>query len=115
MAEAGDDAVCVVLCNAPPVNAGPIAKALVERRLAACVNVVPTVTSHYRWEGALHEDVESQLVIKTVAWRVADVTAAIRELHPYKVPEVIALPVLDAGNEDYLAWVRAETRDAASS
>jgi periplasmic divalent cation tolerance protein len=111
---AGDDAVCVVLCNAPPDHAGPIAKALVERRLAACVNVIPAVTSHYRWEGALHEDVESTLVIKTVSSRVADVTAAIRSMHPYTVPEVVALPVLEAGNADYLAWVRAETRVASA-
>lgn len=107
-----DDALCVVLCNAPPDQAGPIARALVERRVAACVNVIPTVTSHYRWEGTLHEDTESTLVIKTVTLRVPDVTAAIRELHPYTVPEIIALPVLDAGSRDYLAWVRAETRDA---
>ncbi len=106
-----DDALCVVLCNSPPDHAGPIAKALVERRLAACVSVTPAVTSHYRWEGALHEDLESTLVIKTRFSRLAEVTDAIRALHPYSVPEVIALPLLEAGNPAYLAWVRAESAD----
>ena len=107
-----DDDLCVVLCNAPPDRAGPIARALVERRLAACVSVVPAVVSHYRWEGELHEDTESTLFIKTRLARVAEVTAALRTLHPYDVPEVVALSLLaGVGNPDYLAWVRAESSD----
>lgn len=109
-----DDPLCVVLVNAPPDHAAPIARALVERRLAACVTVAP-VTSHYRWEGALHEDAESTLVIKTRSARVAEITAAVRALHPYDVPEVIALPLLARGNPDYLAWVRAEASDEQGS
>ena len=67
-----DDRLCVVLCNAPPDDALRIARALVERRLAACVNVVPGVVSVYRWEGALHEDQESTLLVKTRIAKVAE-------------------------------------------
>lgn len=106
-----DEPLSVVLVSAPPDHAGVIARALVEQRLAACVSVVPGVMSHYRWEGELHEDVEAMLVIKTRASRVPELTSAIRSLHPYAVPEVIALPLLEAGNSAYLAWVRAESRE----
>jgi len=105
-----DEPLCVVLCNTPEGHAGVIARALVERRLAACVSVIPGVTSHYRWEGELHADVESTLVIKTRVSRVPEVTSAIRELHPYTLPEVVAMPLLEAGHAPYLAWVRAESR-----
>ncbi len=107
-----DDDVCVVLCNTPTEQAGAIAKALVEQRLAACVSVIPGVVSHYRWEGALHEDAESTLFVKTRVARVPAVTAAIKSMHPYTVPEVVAVPLLDAGNPAYLAWLRVESSDA---
>ena len=75
------------------------------------VDVVPGVTSVYRWEGAIHEDRESTLLIKTRASLLDELTAAIREVHPYAVPEVIALPIeTGVGNPAYLAWVRDETR-----
>ena len=101
----------VVLVNAPPADAKRIARALVEARLAACVNVIPGVTSIYRWEGAVHEDSECTLVIKTRRALVQELTARVRELHPYAVPEVVALPIAEGrGNAPYLAWVIAETR-----
>jgi periplasmic divalent cation tolerance protein len=105
-----DEPLALVLCTAPPDDALRIARALVERRLAACVNVVPGVTSVYRWAGAIHEDRESTLLVKTRRALVESLTAAIGELHPYAVPEVIAIG-LDpgAGNPEYLAWVRSET------
>ncbi|HTJ82350.1 MAG TPA: divalent-cation tolerance protein CutA [Polyangiaceae bacterium] len=104
-----DDALVVVLVNAPPAEAPRIGRALVERGLAACVNVVAGVTSFYFWEGKLCEDAESTLVIKTRASLVQDLTQAVKGLHPYTVPEVIVLPlVAGAGNPDYAAWVRAE-------
>jgi periplasmic divalent cation tolerance protein len=100
----------VVLCNAAPEQAKSIARALVERRLAACVNLVPGVVSVYRWNGAIEEAVETTLLIKTRADLVPALTAAIRELHDYDVPEVIALPILiGEGNDAYRAWVAAET------
>ena len=107
----GDERLSLVLCNAPPDDALRIARVVVEGRLAACVNVVPGVTSVYRWEGAIHEDRESTLLIKTRASLLDELTAAIREAHPYAVPEVIVLPIeTGVGNPAYLAWVRDETR-----
>jgi periplasmic divalent cation tolerance protein len=109
-ADSDDAPLAVVLVNAPPAVAPAIARALVERRLAACVNVVPRVASVYRWEGAVVEDEESTLVVKTRAALVDAIAAAMPELHPYAVPEVIALPIDAArGNAAYLRWVRAET------
>jgi periplasmic divalent cation tolerance protein len=100
----------VVLCNAPPDKAGAIARALVERRLAACVNLVPGVLSVYRWKGAVEEERETTMLIKTRADLVPALTAAIRELHNYEVPEVVALPiVVGEGNDAYRAWVADET------
>ena len=112
-AVASDDApLTVVLVNAPPEVARRIARALVDRRLAACVNVVPRVTSFYRWDGAIVEDEESTLVVKTRVALVDAIVAAMPELHPYSVPEVIALPIdPDRGNAAYFRWVRAETKE----
>jgi len=105
------DELRVVLVNAPAEAAKIIARALVERRLAACVNVVPGVTSFYYWEGKLEEDTESTLLIKTRATLVGELTRAVKDLHPYAVPEVLALTIDPLeGNLDYLAWVRSETK-----
>jgi periplasmic divalent cation tolerance protein len=98
------------LCNAPPEQAEVIARAVLEKRLAACVNIVPGVVSLYWWQGALCRDAESTLLIKTRAELVAPLTEAIRSAHPYDVPEVIALPLqAGEGNAAYAAWVLAET------
>ena len=85
-------------------DAERIARALVERRLAACVNVVPGVVSIYRWKGAVEKDEERLLVIKTRAERLEALREALVELHPYEVPELVALPV-EAGHAPYLAWL----------
>ena len=85
-------------------DAERIARALVERRLAACVNVVPGVVSFYRWKGAVEKDEERLLVIKTRAERLEALREALVELHPYEVPELVALPV-EAGHAPYLAWL----------
>ena len=85
-------------------DAERLARALVERRLAACVNVVPRVVSHYRFRGELHRDEERLLVIKTRAERLAALRAALLELHPYELPELVALQV-SAGHAPYLAWL----------
>lgn len=101
----------LVLVNVPPAAANDVARGLVERRLAACVNVVPGVTSFYRWEGKLTEDSECTLLVKTRAALMEELTRAVKELHPYTVPEVIALPIQSGeGNADYLQWVLDETR-----
>jgi periplasmic divalent cation tolerance protein len=94
-------------------DAGALADALVERRLAACVNVVSKVSSTYRWKGEVQHDQETLLIIKTSAERLAAVEKTIREKSKYELPELIALPVA-AGGADYLAWIResvAELKD----
>lgn len=81
-----------------------LARALVQEGLAACVNRVPGVQSTYIWDGKLCEDEEELLVIKLRAEQLSTLTARLRELHPYDVPEIVALPVA-GGNPDYLNWV----------
>ena len=81
-----------------------IADTLVERRLAACVNIVPRVQSVYRWEGKVEHAEECLLLIKTVKERAEEVCVAIRELHSYEVPECIAIQV-ESGSTEYLKWV----------
>ena len=85
-------------------DAERLARALVERRLAACVNVVPGVVSHYRWKGEICRDEERLLVIKTRAERIEALRAALAELHPYELPELVALEISD-GNPAYLEWL----------
>jgi periplasmic divalent cation tolerance protein len=85
-------------------DAERIATALVERGLAACVNVVPGVVSVYRWKGVIHRDEERLLVIKTRGERFEALREALVSLHPYEVPELIALPI-EGGHPPYLAWL----------
>ena len=81
-----------------------MARALVERRLAACVNLVPKLTSIYRWQGAVEEAEEVLLVMKTTEAQLAMLEAAVRELHSYEVPEFLALRV-EASSRPYLDWI----------
>jgi periplasmic divalent cation tolerance protein len=100
----------VVLVTAPTADrAAEIARAVVEERLAACGNVVPGLRSIYRWEGKLQDEAEALLLLKTTRDRFEALRARVLALHPYQVPEVIALPV-EAGSAPYLAWIAGETR-----
>lgn len=100
--------VRVALSTAPDAETGArIARALVEERLAACVNLVPGVRSIYRWQGRVEDAGEVLLLIKTRAERVDALASRLRALHPYEVPELLALPV-SAGLGPYLDWVLAE-------
>lgn len=85
-------------------DAERLARALVERRLAACVNVVPGVVSYYRWKGEICRDEERLLVIKTRSERIEGLRAALAELHPYELPELVALEITD-GLGPYLEWL----------
>jgi periplasmic divalent cation tolerance protein len=106
-----NESLSLVLVSSPPAEAAGIARALVERRLAACVNVIPRVVSYYRWEGKLQEGEESTLLIKTRTELVPELTRVVRELHSYTLPEVIAIPLeRGIGNLAYLAWLVSETR-----
>jgi len=104
--------VVVILCTCPPGDAGRIARALVTRRLCACVNIVGGVVSVYRWQEKLEEEEESLLIIKGTKNGFEDLRRALVELHPYDVPEVVCLDVKD-GHVPYLDWVRASVGPAA--
>jgi len=88
-----------------------MADALISRRLAACVQITGPVTSVYRWQGKVETSQEWLCIIKTQASRYPAVEAAIRELHTYQVPEIVAVPIV-AGSKDYLAWLTQETADS---
>lgn len=104
------DSVLVVLTNCPDAAvADRIARTVVEQRLAACVNRLAPVESVYRWQGAVERASEVPLLIKTTCERYAELEQAIRALHPYEVPEIIAMPV-SAGLAAYLRWVADETQ-----
>lgn len=96
--------VLVVLVTCPPDKAQGIADALVEERVAACVNVVPSLHSVYRWKGAVHHENEAMLLVKTTKDRFDALKQAVLKHHPYELPEVIAVPV-DRGHTPYLEWV----------
>jgi periplasmic divalent cation tolerance protein len=81
-----------------------LARSLVEKRLAACVNVVQNVRSIYRWEDQVQQDTEVLLVVKTRVDRVAALTSTVQQEHPYDVPEVVVLPV-EQGSRAYLSWI----------
>ena len=101
----------MALVTAPDAAcAEKLARALVDERLAACVNVLPQVRSFYRWEGRVQDDPEVLLVIKTRAARSGALAARVRELHPYALPEVLELPAV-GGSDAYLEWVRTETSE----
>ena len=85
-----------------------LAQALIERRLAACVNVLADCTSVYRWKGKVESSSEVPLLIKTTAARYPALEQAIRNLHPYELPEIVAVPIAH-GLPEYLNWVAAET------
>lgn len=96
----------VVLVTVPSADQGAaMARTLVDERLAACVNVIPGLRSIFFWEGRLQEEGEALLVVKTGRDRYGALQRRILDLHPYSVPEVLALPV-ETGAPDYLAWVR---------
>ncbi|MGE5153664.1 MAG: divalent-cation tolerance protein CutA [Bdellovibrio bacteriovorus] len=100
----------LVLCTCPSQETAlALGTHLVEQGLAACVNVVPGLTSIYLWEGAIQREPEVLLLIKTLANRLDVLTDALRRLHPYDLPEIIALPIT-GGLPEYLNWVSQCTR-----
>jgi len=103
-------AVIAVLTNLPDSeSAFNLARAVVHLRLAACANVLSPATSFYRWEGREEQATEYPVLIKSTRAQYANLERAIRERHPYTVPEIIAWPV-EAGLPEYLAWVEAEAQ-----
>ena len=100
--------VVVFVTASSEEEAEKIASLLLEQRKAACVNVVPRVSSRFWWQGRLDSAQESLLIIKTRAALVPELTDIVKKAHSYTVPEIVALPVV-AGNKDYLDWVDRET------
>ena len=102
----------LVLTNLPDrAAAEQLAAALIDKGLAACVNVLAPCLSVYRWKGALQRDEEHPLLIKTTAERYAALEAAIRAGHPYELPEIIAVPI-ERGLPAYLDWIGVQTGDS---
>ncbi len=98
----------VVLSTAPMEAAETLASSLITERLAACVNVLPGITSVYRWKGEVQRDSEALLIIKTARDRVAALRTRLAELHPYDVPEIVAFDVVDS-HAPYHQWVVSES------
>jgi len=107
---------CIVVLTTLPreADAAAIARALVEDRVAACVNVLPEMTSVYVWQGRIEQELERQLLIKTTEERLPALWTRLRQRHPYEVPEFLVLPVVD-GNEAYLRWVAESVTPAPAS
>lgn len=106
--------VKIILTTVPSRDsASHIAKALVEKKIAACVSIIPQIKSVFRWDGKVQEEEELLLLIKTTEERYQQLEEEIRSLHPYTCPEILALATT-AGFADYCAWVRAETSEENS-
>ena len=100
----------MVLCTCPTQSAADaIATALLEERLAACVNQLPGIRSTYRWKGRVERDEEVLLLIKTTVERYAGLEETIQKLHPHELPEIIGVP-LTIGSEPYFDWIRKSTQ-----
>ena len=102
--------LAIVLTTFSVGHALAVARVLVDERLAACVNILPPMTSVYRWQGDVSQEDEEQMVIKTTADRLADLEMRLRQLHPYELPEFLVITA-DAGSEAYLRWVAASAHD----
>jgi periplasmic divalent cation tolerance protein len=108
------DKIVALSACASAEEARRIARALVEKRLAACVNIIPGVRSVYRWDDAIQEEEEVVLLIKTSRALLEELKDEIERLHSYQVPEVVALSIVD-GSERYLSWMNGELAHKPSS
>jgi periplasmic divalent cation tolerance protein len=104
------DKIVVLSTCANEADASRVSRALVEARLAACVSVIPGLRSYYRWQGELETSDEFLLLIKTSRDLFAELKIELEKIHPYEVPEILALPVV-AGAENYLNWLGANLRE----
>lgn len=91
-----------------PVTAQKMMDKLLAERKAACVNIIPKVESHYRWQGKIESDDELLLIVKTRITLLDEIITLVKENHPYTFPEIIAMPIV-GGNADYLQWIEKET------
>ena len=108
------DKIVVLSTCASPEEAGKIARTLVEKRLAACVNILPAVRSIYRWKDVIEDDQEALLLIKSSRELFNELRAEIERQHSYEVPEAVAIPIVD-GLERYLEWMAGVLRNEQDS
>lgn len=94
----------VVLITTPTEKGEELANFIVQNKLGACVNVIPELKSTYWWKGNIERDREALLVVKTSSRKFSELVDRVKEVHPYTVPEIVALPIF-AGNPDYLNWI----------
>ncbi len=106
-----DEALVVITTVEKAQDSEQIARQLVERELAACVQVIAPIVSTYRWQGQIEQAREQLLLIKTTRAAYAELETALKQLHPYQTPEIIALPVI-SGSADYLAWLKDSVKAA---
>ncbi len=105
-----EPAYIVLFITTPTVEeAQRISKILLEQRKAACVNIVPRVSSLFWWQGKIDSAEESLLIVKTRASVLNEIVTLVREIHSYDVPEIIAVPII-GGNQDYLEWIGNEVK-----
>ncbi len=104
-----DQMLVILITTGTEKEAQTIADVLLKHRRAACVNIVPTVSSLFWWEGKIDSDRESLLIVKTRASVLKGLVGLVKEVHSYDVPEIIALPIL-GGNPDYLEWIAREVK-----
>jgi periplasmic divalent cation tolerance protein len=100
--------IVVLITSKDQEEAQKIAKALVKRRQAACVNIVPAVNSYFWWKDKLEATDESLLIVKTRESLLPEVIKSVKKIHSYRLPEIIALPII-GGSRDYLEWIDSET------
>jgi len=105
-----DDEIIVLITTPTRDEAVKIGSALVDERLAACVNIVPEMRSLFFWEGKTQDEQETLLICKSRLPRMEQLVARVKSLHSYSVPEVIALPII-AGSREYLDWVKDATKE----
>jgi len=103
-----EDEIVVFITASNEDEAAKIAKALVESKLAACVNIVRNIRSIYLWQGKIQDEPEVLMIVKTQKKLFSALSARVKELHSYTVPEIIALPIVE-GSEDYLKWLKGVT------
>ena len=108
------DKIVVLSACASSEEAEKVARTLVEKKLAACVNILPAVRSIYRWKGAIEDDQETLLLIKSSRALFGELRAEIQKLHSYEIPEAIAIPIVD-GLERYLEWMADALRNERDS
>ena len=104
-----NDNVVILITASTEEEAHKIADRLLTQRKAACINIVPAVSSVFWWQGKLESDQESLLIIKTSAGLLDEIVSLVKEIHSYDVPEIIALPIV-GGNQDYLEWIEEEVK-----